>query len=80
MDGNAFDEVDDDEGAIGDAKRSADLAVEVDVAGRVDKVDEVGARGVFEDHRDARGRDGNALLLFERVCVERASHSNVFGT
>ena len=71
------DAVDDDEGAVGDAERGRDLGGEVNVAGRVDQVDEeaaavllalllhereVGLRHL-EVHRDGRRLDGDAALL-----------------
>jgi hypothetical protein len=40
LDADALDAVDDDEGAVGDAEGGGDLGGEVDVAGRVDQVDE----------------------------------------
>jgi hypothetical protein len=40
LDGDTFDGVDDDEGAVRDSQRCSDFGGEVDVAGRVDEIDE----------------------------------------
>ena len=82
LDAHALDAVDDDERAVGDAKRGSDLRREVDVAGRVDEVDDelgaIGQRGQLvvllrlEEERDAGRLDRDAALLLILAGVGRA--------
>jgi hypothetical protein len=62
---DTFDRVNDNDGAVGDAQRRSDLRREVDVAGGVDQIDDVGlvGSGQLEAHGHTGRLDGDAALL-----------------
>ena len=66
LDVDAFDGVNEEEGAVAESGGGGDLAAEVDVAGGVDEVHRVAA-GVAEEDGGALHRDGAALLLVQVV-------------
>ena len=75
LDTDTFDVIDDDEGTIGDTESSGDLGGEVDVPGRVDKVDKIwdGVNLVdnvgLEVKGDTGGFDGDTTLLLVGTSV-----------
>ena len=60
--GDTLNRVDDDDGTVGDAKGSGDLRREVNVSGRVDKVDVVGLALVVVGHGETSGLDGDTAV------------------
>ena len=82
---HTFDVIDDDKGAIGDTESSGDLGGEVDVAWRVDEVDQVRLRGLswIQDIRlvvkgNTSGLDGNTTFLFIFAGVSESGGSSLF--
>ena len=81
---HTFDVIDDDEGAIGNTESSGDLGGEVDVAWRVDEVDEVrlgltwGQDIGLVVKGNTSGLDGNTTFLFICAGVSESGISSLF--
>ena len=89
---HTFDGVDDDERAIGDTESGRDLGREIDVAGRVDQVDqevvllrldrdvlEIALVGQTAVKRDGRGLDRHTTFLLVCSCVRKPCSTGVLG-
>lgn len=82
---HTFDVIDDDKGAIGNTESSGDLRGEVDVAWRVDEVDQVWLSGLswIQDiglvvKGNTSGLDGNTTFLFICAGVSESGGSSLF--
>lgn len=85
---DSFNDIDDNKSSVSDSKGSSDFGREIDVAGRIDQVDQESISislwwgfvflWVFEVKRDTSGFDGNTSFLFVLSGISQSDVSGIF--